>query len=120
MLINRADSIAAYERFIQRVAEKESVWLLVDTEKDLPAVCDAQHDASSYVVPVWSDRAYVVRVQSKFPFATAIEAIPLAVFMERTIPFLADHGELLGPNWNSDLAGLEVDPIELLEKIQQA
>ncbi len=119
MLINRADSIAAYDRFLERVIEKKSVWLLVDSEKDLPAACNSQQFSNVYVVPVWSDRAYAARVQSLFPFATTIERIPLETFIVKTVPFLADHGELLGPNWNSDLAGLEVGPPEILEKLQE-
>ena len=119
MLINRADSIAAYDRFLERVIEKKSVWLLVDSEKDLSAACNSQQFFSAYVVPVWSDRAYAARVQSLFPFATTIERIPLETFIEKTVPFLADHGELLGPNWNSDLAGLEVGPLEILEKLKK-
>ena len=119
MVINRADSIAAYDRFIQRVVENQSVWLLVDNQSDLPAACDSHRKANAYVVPVWSDRAYAVRAQPLFPSDTVIESVPLENFIERTIPFLFERGELLGPNWNSGLAGLEVDPTEVLEKLKQ-
>ena len=119
MIINRADSIAAYDRFVQRALESKSVWLIVDTERDLPATCDSNEVTRSFVVPVWSDRAYAVRAQPKFAFNTDVEEVPLENFLERTIPFLSDQNGLAGPNWNADLAGLEVDPLELLQKLQK-
>ena len=118
MLVNRADSMAAYKRFIQRVLKNKSVWLLVDSENDLPAVCASQNRAGAHVVPIWSDRSYAVRAQPLFPSGTKIESVPLLNFVERTIPFLADQGDLVGPNWKFNLTGLEIDPSEILEKFQ--
>ena len=118
MIIKRSDSIAAYDRFVQRVIESKSVWLIVDTDRDLPATCASNDKMEAFVVPVWSDRAYAVRAQPKFAFKTDVEEVPLKNFLERTIPFLSDQNGLTGPNWNADLAGLEVEPLELLEKLQ--
>ena len=97
----------------------KSVWLLVDKEKDLPVTCTPNDDMETFVVPVWSDRAYAVRAQPKFAFDTDVEEVRLNNFVERTIPFLSEQNGLAGPNWNADLAGLEVDPLELLERLQQ-
>ena len=119
MIINRADSIAAYDRFVQRVVESKSVWLIVDTERDLPATCDSNDGLETFVVPVWSDRAYALRAQPKFAFDTDVEQVPLKNFLERTIPFLTDQKGLVGPNWNADLAGLEVDPLDISEKLRR-
>ncbi|WP_235439079.1 DUF2750 domain-containing protein [Candidatus Rhodobacter oscarellae] len=118
MIINSADSIAAYHRFVQRVLESKSVWLVVETDRDLPVTCASNDDMDTFVVPVWSDRAYAVRAQPKFAFNTDVEEVSLKNFLERTIPFLSEQNGLTGPNWNADLAGLEVDPLELLEKLQ--
>lgn len=119
MIINRADSVAAYDRFIHRVLESRSVWLIVDTERDLPATCDSNDDMDAFVVPVWSDRAYALRAQPKFGFNTNIEEVSLTNFLKRTIPFLSDQNGLLGPNWNTDLAGLEIHPLVILEKLHK-
>lgn len=118
MFVNSADSIAAYDRFIQRVRKTESIWLIVDSERDLPATCHSHDKADSFVVPVWSDRAYATRVQPKFAIKSEVVSIPLKAFMRKTLPFLIDRGELTGPNWNSALAGLEIEPTELLRKLK--
>lgn len=118
MIINRADSTAAYDRFVQRVLEGKSVWLIIETDRDLPVTCVSNDDMATFVVPVWSDRAYAVRAQPKFAFTTDVEEVPLSNFLERTIPFLSEQNGLTGPNWNADLAGLEVDPLKLLEQLQ--
>ncbi|MEM8777109.1 MAG: DUF2750 domain-containing protein [Pseudomonadota bacterium] len=119
MIINRADSNAAYDRFVQRVLDSKSVWFIVDTERDLPATCTSNDDIETFVVPVWSDRAYAVRAQPMFAFDTNVEEVSLTNFLERTIPFLTDQKGLVGPNWNADLAGLEVDPLHISERMQQ-
>jgi len=118
MIINRADSLVAYDRFLRRIIEFKFVWLLVHEEEDLPAACASNDLPDRHVVPVWSDRAYAVKAQPLFMYDTRVERIPLKNFIERTVLFLADRGELIGPNWNSGLAGLEVDPLEILRKLQ--
>jgi hypothetical protein len=118
MIINRVDSIAAYHRFVQRAIESKSVWLIVDTERDLPATCDSNEDSETFVVPVWSDRAYALRAQPMFTFDTDVEEVPLKNFLERTLPFLKDQEGRVGPNWNADLASLEVDPLDISERLR--
>ena len=118
MIRNRADSIAAYDRFIRRLSGGGAVWLIVDTAQDLPATCASNDDETVLVVPVWSDRAYAERVQSRFGAGTQVEQVPLENFLTRTLPYLSDRRMRVGPNWNGDLAGLEVDPKDVGDRLQ--
>ena len=65
------------------------------------------------MVPFWSDRAYAKRAMSKFRFETKVDSIQLENFIDHTLPHLMDRGFKIGPNWDLNLAGLEIEPSEL-------
>jgi hypothetical protein len=115
-----ADSQAALERFVARVREGRTVWLL--RGKDGIRVSGSNEDGDddgidTTVFPVWSDRAYARRCaagewRDSEPFPVTIED-----FMQAWLPGMDGNGERVGPNWNADLVGKEVMPLELLEML---
>ncbi|MDB5802908.1 MAG: hypothetical protein JWN73_230 [Betaproteobacteria bacterium] len=120
-----ADSQAALERFVSRVREGRTVWLL--RGDDGIRICgsneseeedgEADEDDGITVFPVWSDRAYAKRCaqgdwRDSEPFPVTIED-----FISSWLPGMHGNGERVGPNWNADLIGKEVMPLDLLEML---
>jgi len=121
-----ADSHAAYERFIGRVVESRQVWGLKSEEgwcvapsNTLPDD-DEEEDAGEEVdvLPFWSDRAYAGQCARDEWADYEPAAIDLDEFMEAWLPGMAQAGERVGTNWNADLIGREVDPMELLAALK--
>lgn len=120
---NTADSQADLERFIQRVAEHDEVWLLRGRKG--VAVCQSNEwedadGAPCTVLLFFSDRAYAARVQAARFRDYAPEAIALFDFLFRWLPGMSGDGRLAGPNWSAGLTGCEVDPFELRNRIEHA
>jgi len=124
-----ADSQAALERFVARVREGRTVWLL--RGDDGIRICgsneedgdegedeESQEDGAT-VFPVWSDRAYAKRCaqgewRDSEPFPVTLED-----FIDSWLPGMHGNGERVGPNWNGDLVGKEVMPLDLLGMLEE-
>ena len=104
----KADTKAAYSRFLDTVNQNDLVWFLLDVHEDYPAYCMSNNSERS-VYPFWSDAAYARRTQIKFDFETKVDKIPLSSFISRTLPHLKDIDALIGPNWDGQLAGSEIE-----------
>lgn len=113
---SRSDSRAAYKVFLDRVKSSGYVWFLLDVEQDYPCCCDSSSDEVR-VVPFWSDSSYAKRTQTHFNFETSADSIPLEIFLKTTLSHLREEKMLIGPNWDGNLAGLEIDPTELSLKL---
>lgn len=114
----KVDSAAAYDRFINRVIESKVVWFLRDIEHDYPMYCPS-HCGEINVVPFWSDKAYAKRSKKIVEFKTEVDLIPLTKFLEITIPHLVEYNLLIGPNWDANLAGAEIDPRDLCSRLEK-
>ena len=117
MLGLQADSQAAYERFVQRVVESGLVWAL-HSEEEGWCVSGSNDDEDVDVVPVWSDRAYAAQCARDEWAVYEPTPIPLNEFMEGWLPGMAEAGDLAGTNWNAQLIGREVEPLELLAALE--
>ncbi|HET7460775.1 MAG TPA: DUF2750 domain-containing protein [Longimicrobium sp.] len=121
-----ADARAAYERFIRRVVESRQVWGLKGEEgwcvapSTTPADDDPDAGGEVDVLPFWSDRACAGECAREEWAEYEPAAIGLAEFMEAWLPGMAEAGERVGTNWNADLVGREVDPMELLGALKAA
>ena len=105
-----ADLEANYERFVSRVRSSEVLWGL--READGWAICPSNNeDCELYVF--WSDEAYA-RQHCTDEWANYEPAeITLDSFLQHWIPGMEKDGFLIGVQFNSDLAGLEVEPSKL-------
>ena len=105
-----ADMQANYSRFVNRVRSSGTVWGL----KILNgwAICPSnERDCDVYTF--WSDNAYAER-HCNGPWANYKPApIALDSFLQNWLPGLERDGHLVGVQFNSDLAGLEVEPSKL-------
>jgi hypothetical protein len=109
-----ADMQANYDRFVRRVKSFGVVWGLKSDEGW--AFCPSnEYDCNLY--PFWSDEAYARRHCINEWADYKPTQIPLDEFIDSWLKGMHDAGELVGVNFNSDLAGLEVEPIQRAKKL---
>ena len=112
---DRATSESNYRNFIERVQDSGEVWGLRCDEGW--AYCASNEYEDTDVLVCWSDRAYAQRhVQGDWSKHTPT-AIPLDEFIDRWLQGMDDDGALVGPNWDADLCGLEVEPREIADQL---
>ena len=112
-------SIAAKEqhnRFVERVRASGLVWGLQSPDGWAMAPSNDE-DEDADVIPFWSDRAYAARCAVDEWAVYSPESIPLEAFLEAWLPGMAEEGTLVGTNWNAQLTGTEVDPLDLREEL---
>jgi hypothetical protein len=107
-----SDLEANYQRFIENILESGQVWGLQSDEGWV--VVDSTEYEDSEVMPFWAEeahaKAHCVGEWDNFrPVAMDLEE-----FVEDWLAGMADDGILVGPNWNDDLEGLEVEPEEII------
>jgi hypothetical protein len=107
-----------YERFIQRVTETKLVWGLKDDEGW--CICASNKFENTDVMPFWSDEAYARQcaVEEWSNFEPTL--IPLEEFMDLWLSGMNEDDLLVGVNWNAKLIGLEVEPADLFEELEDA
>jgi hypothetical protein len=109
---------ARHDRFVAAAAEREVVWALQSS--DGLASCPSHADEVREVMLFWSDRAAAERVQqTSFPESDPVE-LKLFDFLFRWLAGMERDRALAGTNWNTDLAGLEVDPAVLRDQLLAA
>ena len=109
---------ANHDRFVARVAATEVVWGLQSS--DGFASCPSHADEVREVTLFWSDRADAVRVEkAAFPEYEPVE-LSLFDFLYRWLAGMERDRVLAGTNWNTDLAGLEMDPAALRDQLLTA
>ena len=113
-----ADLNANYQRFIEDILELGQVWGLQSEEGWV--VVDSTEYEESEVMPFWSDENYAKNhcVGEWAEFKPV--AMDLEEFVEDWLTGMSDDGILVGPNWNDDLEGLEVEPEELMRQLNNA
>jgi len=115
-LLNRADCDESHKRFVKRIVEKEVVWYLSNSQG--VAHSGSNDDEESTVLIFWSDEAYARRTK-KETFPEYDEAsMDLFDFLFRWLPGMSGDGVLAGTNWTHDLIGVESDPFDLREEIE--
>jgi hypothetical protein len=111
-----ADLQANKDRFIRRVLETGQVWGL--RSDDGWANCPSnQNDAD--VLLFWSDEAYAKRLAEKDWASYIPTPIDLPSFLDNWLQGMHHDMALAGVNFNSDLAGLEIDPLDLAKELLQ-
>jgi hypothetical protein len=104
-----------YQRFIDEVKANRVMWGL--RFGDEWVVCDSTEFEDTEVMPVWSTedeaRAQCLEEWADYePFE-----ISLAEFLEIWVEDLSEDGVRIGPNWDEELDGIEVDVLELVKAL---
>lgn len=116
MLLDSATVESNFQRFIERIIEKESVFYLSNADGVANSV--SNDDEETVILLFWSDRAYTTRAKSIFDEEFEEIEMELFDFLYRWLPGMSGDGVLAGPNWTGELIGREIDPFELRELIE--
>ena len=106
---------ANFQLFIEEVRESGQVWGLRYGENWV--VCRSAEFEDADVMPLWSAegdaRLHCVDEWADYE----PEVIELEEFLDIWINDLDEDDVLVGPNWNADLEGQELEPIELAKAL---
>lgn len=113
-----ATSEANYATFIANALANEKVYGLQDRDGGW-AVCSSQQKQDTDVVLFWSDRAHAAR-QAKAEWANyKVSEIGLEEFVGAWLRGMHQDGSLVGPNWDVELSGLEVEAVEVAKRLTE-
>ena len=102
---------------MQRVVASGIVWGLKDSEGSATSSSTNDETEDRPIMPFWSDRAYAKQCAKDEWSVYEPTEIPLDLFLEHWLPGMEGDGYLVGTNWNAQLSGHEVEPLQLLEEI---
>lgn len=104
-----------YLQFIDRSRESGEVWGLC-AGSDW-AYCESNEFEDTDVLLFWSDRATAQKHAQGEWNKHKPTAIPLDEFIDKWLAGMDSDGALVGPDWDADLSGLEVEPRDVAEKL---
>lgn len=106
-----------YKRFIDDIIENQIVWGLKLKDKDGWAVAISNEYEDTGVMTFWSKKIYAkVCIKEEWNDYEAC-SISLENFLDNWLIGLNDDELMVGVNWDMNLIGLEVEPLDLLEDI---
>ncbi|WP_210395683.1 DUF2750 domain-containing protein [Motiliproteus sediminis] len=109
------DPQANYRLFIDEIKASGLVWGISTSEGWV--VCDSEEYEETDVIPFWSSEADA-RAHCSGEWAEfEPQSITLDVFADRWLTGMVKDDVLAGPNWNEELAGLEVEPADLAKEL---
>ena len=104
------------DRFIVEAMELGCVWGLEGPDGWALSASEAHDDID--VMPFWSQESFA-RAHCQDDWANYKPvAIELVEFLEDWLPGLHEDVLLVGVNWNADLDGEELEPLDLLEEFE--
>jgi len=106
-----------FDRFIVEAIDHGCVWALQGPEGW--ALCESEKHANADVIPFWSQESFAkVHCADDWEGYTPL-AVDLEEFLEDWLPGMHEDVILVGVNWNEDLEGDEMEPLDLLEEFEQ-
>jgi hypothetical protein len=107
-----------FDRFIVESLQHGCVWGLRDKNDNWALVRSGSSDAVD-VIPFWSAKklasdACIGQWNIYFPVA-----IDINEFLDDWLPGMHNDVLLVGVNWNVDLQGEEIEPLDLLEEFEE-
>ena len=111
--IERFDAIVT---FAQAALDAGQVWGLEHAEG--LALAGSEENPDQMVMPFWTSEEAARRCASDEWADYKVSAIPLDSFLEQWLPGMHEDGYMVGLNWNADMEGIEVEPQELAETLE--
>lgn len=101
--------------FIEDAIETGCVWGLENQQGW--ALCSSQDSDEIDVMPLWSQPEYA-QIHCKEEWSS-YQPVPIALeeFLDDWLPGMHEDLLLVGVNWNTQMEGREVEPLDLLENI---
>lgn len=104
------------DRFIVEAMELGCVWGLEGADGWALSASEAHDDVD--VMPFWSQEGFArAHCQDDWADYKPV-AIELVEFLEDWLPGLHEDVLLVGVNWNAELDGEELEPLDLLEEFE--
>ena len=114
----KADSENRHRIFIETVLEKGVIWGL--RSEDGWAIAPSTEYEEANVMPFWSHRgAAKAAAQDEWSDYEPTEIV-LATFIDSWLCNMHEDGLLVGTNWNANLLGMEIEPIDLAQVLDSA
>lgn len=107
-----------YALFILHALELGCVWALESAEGF--ALCPSVENEERDVLPMWSQPEFAeLHAQDEW---SAYKVVPISTeeLLDEWLPGMHGDLALVGVNWNQEMEGLEVEPLDLLEDIDSA
>ena len=106
-----------FDRFVVEAIENGCVWSLEGP--DGWALCGSEKYENTDVMPFWSQEEFaLVHCKDDWKDYQPV-AIELEEFLEDWLTGMHEDVVLLGVNWDAELEGTEVEPLDLLEEFDQ-
>lgn len=115
MLQDIATTEYKHKKFIERVVDFNAVWGL-DSDEGF-ATSDSNDLENVQIIPFWSDRAYAAVLIKEDWGHYKPTSMPLADFIENWLIGMYNDGLLVGTNWDANMCGKEIEPLDLALQI---
>jgi len=113
-----------YNRFIRSIIDSQTLYTLVSDEGDIAECPSTEYEEDDGepvpVFCVWHDRAQAEACKVEEWADYQLEALPLDFFMHEWLVSMDQDAVLLGVDFDSELYGLEIEPVEVLADLLDA
>lgn len=109
----------AYDQFIAEIQQTAQVWGLFEEKEESWAVCPSEEYEDIDVLPFWSGEAAAAALCTAEWSVYAPKAIPLEEFINDWLPGMHEDDAMVGPNWDAELEGLEVEPADVAAELAE-
>lgn len=107
-----------YDLFIEDILATGKVWVL--KSEDGWVFCESEEYEEADVIPFWSNKEDAKAHCTDEWANNTVESIDVVAFVENWLTGMAEDGFLVGPNWDANMSGLEVEPGDLAEVLIEA
>ena len=113
-----------YNRFIRSIIGSQTLYTLVSDEGDIAECPSTEYEEDDGepvpVFCVWHDRAQAEACKVEAWADYQLEALPLDFFLHEWLVSMDQDAVLLGVDFDSELYGLEIEPVEVLADLLDA
>ena len=113
-----------YNRFIRSIIGSQMLYTLVSDEGDIAECPSTEYEEDDGepvpVFCVWHDRAQAEACKVEEWADYQLEALPLNFFLHEWLVSMDQDAVLLGVDFDSELYGLEIEPVEVLADLLDA
>ena len=113
-----------YNRFIRSIIGSQMLYTLVSDEGDIAECPSTEYEEDDGepvpVFCVWHDRAQAEACKVEEWADYQLEALPLDFFLHEWLVSMDQDAVLLGVDFDSELYGLEIEPVEVLADLLDA
>ena len=113
-----------YNRFIRSIIGSQTLYTLASDEGDIAECPSTEYEEDDGepvpVFCVWHDRAQAEACKVEEWADYQLEALPLDFFLHEWLVSMDQDAVLLGVDFDSELYGLEIEPVEVLADLLDA